>query len=64
MWQTVDSPRWRQADPVGDYTKCRKVLAELGMADASGEVTTDIFQFITKSHSALKVKIKVWLLIS
>jgi len=26
-----------EADPVGDYTKCRKVLAELGMPDVSDE---------------------------
>ena len=25
-----------EADQVGDYTKCRKVLAELGMPDVSG----------------------------
>ena len=25
-----------EADPVGDYSKCRKVLTELGMPDASG----------------------------
>ena len=27
-----------EADPVGDYTKCRKVLTELGMPDASGNL--------------------------
>merc|ERR1719369_1092860 len=26
-----------EADPVGDYTKCRKVMTELGMPDASDE---------------------------
>ena len=26
-----------EADPVGDYTKCRKVMAELGMPDVSEE---------------------------
>merc|ERR1719312_1107468 len=26
-----------EADPVGDYTKCRKVLTELGMPDVSDE---------------------------
>ena len=25
-----------EADPVGDYSKCRKVLSELGLYDASG----------------------------
>ena len=27
-----------EADQVGDYTKCRKVLAELGMPDVSGYI--------------------------
>ena len=25
-----------EADPVGDFTKCRKVLAQIGMPDVSG----------------------------
>ena len=38
MCERGDNPKWRQADPVGEYAKCRKVLAELGMADASGTI--------------------------
>ena len=50
-----------EADPVGDYSKCRKVMAELGMPDVSEEDCSVVgfsLYIIVHFHNHMHVQIQ------